>query len=241
MILVSCKKQNTPTTPDGGLSTYNIIIIDRSGSMYTIQEETVAGTDSIIKDIKSQCSDSCQQVITLMSFSSTGNIYHSLNCAADSMPVFTRNEYNPNGLTPLFDAIGETCKKAEVYVDSMNFYIVSVSIITDGLENASHIYNQDSIISMIERLSEKGWLFAYIGVGHDVENVAKSLGVKNYMTFTKSSEGTKDMIYRNRISRNNYYKKMERTINEEHKRKGRNLTNEEKAALRKNHNTDYFE
>lgn len=241
LTLVSCKKQNNQIILDKELCTYNIIILDRSGSMWPILQETVSGADSIIQDIKLQCSDSCQQIITLMSFSSKGNIYHSLHCSADSMPLFTKNDYTPEGTTPLFDAIGETCKKAEVYVDSMDFDIVSVSIITDGLENSSCTYNQAAIQTMIARLSEKGWLFAYIGAGHNVKGVADTLGIKNYMTFTKNSDGTKDMIERNRTSRFNYYKKMERSINEERKRKGRELTNDEKETLRKRQSTEYYE
>lgn len=240
LIMTSCKKQNANTLQDAGISTYNIIILDRSGSMSPIQHETVAGTDSIINDIKAQCSGSSQQMITLMSFSSEGNIFHSLHCSADSMPSFTENDYTPDGMTPLYDAIGETCKKAEAYVDSMNFDIVSVSIITDGLENDSRTYSEDSIRSMIARLNEKGWLFAYVGAGHDVESVAKSLGIKNYMTFAKSSAGTMDMIDKNRNSRFNYYQKMSRSLNEERRNKGRELTNEEKAALRKRHNAGYY-
>lgn len=241
LILGSCKKQDSQPIHDKELSTYNIIILDRSGSMSPIQQETVSGTDSIINDIRVQCTDSCEQIVTLMSFSSMGNIFHSLNCSADSMPAFTEKDYSPEGGTPLFDAIGETCKKAEAYVDSMNFDIVSISIITDGLENSSHTYSQDAIQNLIARLSEKGWLFAYIGAGHNVEDVANALGIKNYMTFTKSSEGTKYMIDQNRSSRYNYYKKMERIINDERKRKGRELTNEEKATLRKLQNTEYYE
>lgn len=241
LILGSCKKQDTQPIGNKELNTYNIIILDRSGSMSSIQHETVAGTDSIINDIRVLCTDSCEQIVTLMSFSSMGNKFHSLHCSADSMPSFTDKDYFPEGRTPLFDAIGETCKKAEAYVDSMNFDIVSVTIITDGLENSSHTYNQDAIQNMIARLSEKGWLFAYIGAGHNVADVANSLGIKNYMTFTKNSDGTKYMIEQNRTSRYNYYKKMERTINEERKRKGRELTTEEKASLRKHHNSEYFE
>ncbi len=59
-----------------------------------------------------------------------------------------------------------------------------VSVITDGLENASREYSGRAIKALVERMkNEEGWNFAFMGTNQDVEATSASLAIDNYMAF----------------------------------------------------------
>ena len=65
-----------------------------------------------------------------------------------------------------------------------------VTIITDGLENASREYSGKAIKALVERMKEEeGWNFAYIGTNQDVEAVSASLNIDNHLTFEDDDAG----------------------------------------------------
>ena len=78
-------------------------------------------------------------------------------------------------MTPLYDAIGNTITAVHRMMENDRNAIASVTIITDGYENASKEYTHTAIRSLIEAYKSEGWLFAYIGADHDVEAVSFSL------------------------------------------------------------------
>jgi hypothetical protein len=82
-------------------------------------------------------------------------------------------------MTPLYDAIGNTITKIHKLMENEENAIASVTIITDGYENASKEYSHKAIKSLIEAYKSEGWLFAYIGADHDVETVSYSLSIDN--------------------------------------------------------------
>lgn len=50
-------------------------------------------------------------------------------------------------------------------------------IITDGMENASHIYTSNEVKTMISRHKEQGWEFLFIGANIDAVETASSYGI----------------------------------------------------------------
>lgn len=71
---------------------------------------------------------------------------------------------------------------------------VSVTIITDGYENASTHWNGDSIRALVELLKADGWLFAYIGANQDVTQVSFTLSIDNALAFQATPQGTAQMF-----------------------------------------------
>ena len=65
-----------------------------------------------------------------------------------------------------------------------------VTVITDGLENASSEYSGSAIKALVERMkNEEGWNFAYIGTNQDVEVTSASLSIDNHMAFEDDDAG----------------------------------------------------
>ena len=83
-----------------------------------------------------------------------------------------------------------------------------VTIITDGYENDSRVYNAASVKEMIETLSKRGWVFTFIGANQNSEQAAKGLGIRSAMDFLASAEGSAMMWDKMNSSRRAYYKKV---------------------------------
>jgi hypothetical protein len=131
----------------------------------------------------------------------------------DALPIekvsdIAPEDYVPCCCTPLYDAVGNTITRIHGKVEGRDDVAVSVTIITDGYENASREFSGKAVKALIDAYKNEGWLFAYIGADHDVEAVAKGLSINNYMAFEKSEEGTQEMFARERSSRGKWMAKM---------------------------------
>lgn len=199
---------------------YNLIIVDQSGSMFSIRNQAIAGINETIGTIKSndrKNHEDCEQFISLVTFCSCCTSYIWENIPAQEAKTITNNDYNPCCRTPLYDAMGLSLTKLHNEIKGQKA-IASVTIITDGYENSSTEYDHTAVKSLIERLKAEGWMFAYIGADHDVESVSISLSIDHHIKFDKSIEGTKAMFARERDSRICWIDKcvkLSRTINEE--------------------------
>lgn len=175
---------------------YNLIILDKSGSMASICNEAIGGVNETVGRIKSQMKRRPQQkqLISLVAFCDCEMKYLYDNVPANLAEMISLKDYQPCCSTPLYDAVGlAICKMDKALADNP-LAAVSVTIITDGYENASSEYNLTAVRSLINSHKDKGWLFSYIGADHDVENVSISLSIDHFMSFEKSGKGVKDMF-----------------------------------------------
>ncbi|MBR1435578.1 MAG: hypothetical protein IJ584_10765 [Bacteroidales bacterium] len=172
---------------------YNVIIMDRSGSMWDIQRPAIQGFNEVlggVKAAKKKYPDTQEQFITLVLFdsSSIDNIYW--NSDPDAAEILTAETYVPGACTPLYDAMGRTLTRLEKELRGDDKHSVAVTVITDGLENSSEEYTLASIRGLVEHLKTKGWSFAYMGTDHDVQGVSVSLSITNVIQFQKTEEET---------------------------------------------------
>lgn len=79
-----------------------------------------------------------------------------------------------------------------------------VTILTDGMENASREYTRGGIKALVEELKEQRWTFTYIGTDHDVEEVADRLSIKNSLPFKNCEEGISNMFFFEKSARIRY-------------------------------------
>lgn len=203
---------------------YNLIIIDESGSMYNIKDEAIGGVNETIQVIMSaqRLHSEQQHFITLVTFND-----ERIHKVMDRLPVdvakdLSWNDYAPNGLTPLFDAMGQSLNELKGYVKKED--AVLVTIITDGMENASREYDGATIKKLVAELRECGWVITYIGTNQDVDAVADSIGINNRMSYEYSQEGASDMFETENECRMAFYGMLE----------------EKKASPSMNSNVDYF-
>jgi uncharacterized protein YegL len=189
---------------------FNVIILDKSGSMSSIARQAVDGVNETIGSIKSAQEKNPDQehIVTLVAFCGC-----EMKTIYDNVPVaeaktLTDKDYRPCCMTPLYDAIGTTISRVHALKAKEENSLALVTIITDGYENASHEFTLASISALIESYKEQGWQFTYIGADHDVEHVAFSLHIDHHMQFDKSKEGTMAMFAKERRSRNRWVSKM---------------------------------
>lgn len=168
---------------------YNLIILDRSGSMSTIINSTIAGVNETLATIRmAQQKTNIQQYVTLVSFCGCSTTTFCDNAPINDVKEFTRKDYQPCCNTPLYDAIGEAVTKLKTQVSKEEASSVSVTIITDGYENSSRKWNRHSIKALIELLKAEGWLFAFIGANQDVDQVGDTLSIDNCLAFSTASD-----------------------------------------------------
>ena len=191
---------------------FNLIILDESGSMQPIREQALVGANKTIQSIRvaQQESPDDNQMITFVTFDSGGgrpDVRKLIDCRKiDEVQDLTWDQYTPHGCTPLYDAIGFSVKDLQPKVGEGDH--VLVTIITDGYENDSRVYNAASVKEMIETLSKRGWVFTFIGANQNSEQAAKGLGIRSAMDFLASAEGSAMMWDKMNSSRRAYYKKV---------------------------------
>lgn len=186
---------------------YNVIILDRSGSMDVIRRAAVDGFNETLAGIKKaqeEYGDTQEHFVSLVTFCSC-----SMKQVYDKVPAFEAKplqmrDYEPCCCTPLYDAMGFTISGIRKDIKGNENAAVVVTIITDGYENASKEYSGYAIKQLVERLKREGWTFTYMGANQDALEVASSLSIRNAVNFDFSDEGTihamrKDSKVRHRL------------------------------------------
>lgn len=176
------------------------IVLDRSGSMNSIMEETLAGYNNFIAKQKTLDNEA---YVTLTQFDHEIIIMYNAISIRDLSPL-TKASYVPRGTTALLDAIGKTIDLTEERIslkqhDNRNKRPehVIIVIITDGHENSSSQYHRKQIFDMIRnKESEQQWDFVFIGANQDAIAEAGNLGVEpnKAMTFKADQTGTQAMF-----------------------------------------------
>lgn len=185
---------------------HNLIILDESGSMASIKPSIINGFNELVESIKGIHLQFPEQehYISIVSFNGFGTkVLHFMDDVSKLNTINSEN-YKPDSMTPLYDAMGFSFSKMQKVLESKNDYNVLVTILTDGEENTSKEYSGIAIKRMIEELSEGNWTFTYIGTDHDVEKMANNLSIKNSMVFEKNVDGIKTMFEDDYVSRIKY-------------------------------------
>ena len=113
------------------------LIIDGSGSMADIRDDTIGGHNTYINELRGKVQG--RTLVSLYVFDHAGEtrirrVY--LNKPLDEVKNLTRADYVPDGGTPLFDTVGRIIKETEVEVAGMtNKPSVLFMIQTDGMNN----------------------------------------------------------------------------------------------------------
>ena len=189
---------------------YNLLILDESGSMSSIKQQTIHGFNELIQSIRNSAKDSpeIKQLINFFSFNGRGiKEQLALTNAAEAKEL-SGNTYQPDDNTPLYDAIGYCVNKLRTAIHKETGYKVLVTILTDGEENWSKEYSHEAIAALIAELKTKDWVFTYIGANHDVEKTSFSLNITNHLSFQATVEETSAMFQKNSKSRDKFMEKI---------------------------------
>lgn len=190
---------------------FNVIILDRSGSMERIRRAAVEGFNETLAGIKKaqeKFADTQEHFVSLVTFCSceTRHVFDKIP-VADAHPL-DLEDYQPCCRTPLYDAMGITLTAMRRHVKDIEDCVVVVTIITDGMENASHEYNGQTIKELVERLRGEGWTFTYMGANQDSVEVAMKLSIRNSRNFAYNDEGTRATMEKDACTRMNFFSRL---------------------------------
>ncbi len=185
---------------------FNLIILDESGSMQSIKQATISGFNEVVQTVKGMELQFPEQehFISLVTFNGLGIKTLLFNEPVSRLELIDGEKYQPDSMTPLFDAMGSSMLRLRKVTDSLTAYNVLVTILTDGQENASREFSGEAIKKMIDELSMKNWTFTYIGANHDVVDFALKISITNTMKFEANETDMKQMFDKEKRARMNY-------------------------------------
>ena len=179
-----------------------LTIIDKSGSMKPFRGRTIEGINSDITTLKKEVDADTIILNTRLQFSALGSswgrstagdleksfVFTHIGKPVQDLIDVTENDYDPDGGTPLLDAIGYGIEKLKEFhkdeLGSDDLKII-VTIFTDGEENSSVKWNNDDIKKMIDHFQSDGkWTFTFIGCGsfEAVSKISADYGIKSANT-----------------------------------------------------------
>ena len=155
-----------------------VFIIDKSGSMCGLEDDTVGGFNAMIRKQKAlfgECLVSC------FLFDNCSKLLYD-RIPIDRIALMKAEDYVPGGSTALFDALGEAIHHiASIHkyardedVPEKTIFIIT----TDGEENSSQTYSSHRVRQMVEEETEKhGWEFLYLAANIDAAETGSSMGI----------------------------------------------------------------
>ena len=169
-------------------------IVDQSGSMAGMEQETIKGFNTQLEKIQELENQMPEQKF-LCSLTFFNSIVHDLlrNEPVRQIELLNNNNYRPGGMTALLDAVGGSIDGIEKRYgnapqnDEMSVVMV---IITDGYENASRYFTYHMVANKIASLDQTGkWTFSYLGADFDAIHTSKMMNIRkeNVMNFSKGN------------------------------------------------------
>ena len=156
-----------------------VFILDRSGSMAGLVDDTIGGFNSMIRRQKDEAG---QAYVSTVLFDNYTEVIHDRLDIRKIRPL-TRKEYYVRGCTALLDAVGQSIR----HIGNVHKYAREEDrpgktlfiITTDGMENASREYTYERVRKMIEHQREKyGWEFLFLGANMDAAREAARFGIE---------------------------------------------------------------
>ncbi len=177
-----------------------VFILDRSGSMSGLEEDTIGGFNSMLEKQKKEDGEA---LVSTVLFNNKCEVIHDRVDIHKISPM-TDKEYYVRGSTALLDAVGGAIHHishihktlGEDNVPEHTLFVIT----TDGMENSSYEYSADSVRKMIEeKKAEQDWEFLFLGANIDAVKTAGNIGISadravNYHSDSKGTELNYDGI-----------------------------------------------
>ena len=156
-----------------------VFILDRSGSMAGMEEDTIGGFNGLIEKQKQQPGEA---LVTTVLFGSHIQQLHNRVDLHNVQPL-TTNDYYVCGMTALLDAVGSTILQIDrvhqlIGEDSCPEHTMFI-ITTDGMENCSKEFTVSAVKGLIEQHQQKyGWEFLFLAANIDAAASAGKIGIQ---------------------------------------------------------------
>ena len=156
-----------------------VFILDRSGSMAGLEDDTIGGFNVMLEKQKKEPG---QALLSTVMFSNESEVIYDRADIRKVEPM-TGSQYCVGGCTALLDAIGS----AVHHIANVHKYAREEDrpgktifvITTDGMENASRRYNYTDVQKKVQHEQEKyGWEFLFLGANMDAISAARRFGIR---------------------------------------------------------------
>ena len=155
-----------------------ICILDRSGSMMAIANDTIGGFNAFVEQ---QQAEEGRARLTLVLFDNVVETPWE-HIDIESAPKLDEKTYFVRGGTALLDAVGATVSEvrgriAQMHADEKPDGVL-VLVMTDGHENQSSEYSLEQVRNLIKTTQdEEDWGYVFIGADIDAFAAGGQLGV----------------------------------------------------------------
>jgi hypothetical protein len=180
------------------------LILDRSGSMASIDEATVAGVNRFIEEQKQVPGTATLKLVQF------DDVYEEVfdspiadapELTLSKTPRSGQKTYEPRGSTALLDAVGRTITELgsglAAIPEGERPSKVIVIIMTDGLENASKVFTAPQVLDLIVQQRDiYKWDFVYLGANQDAIATAAKMGIAaaSAMPYAANSAATTNAV-----------------------------------------------
>lgn len=167
-----------------------VFILDRSGSMAGLENDTIGGFNAMIKKQKQEAGEA---FVSTVLFDNVSEVLHDRVKIAD-VPEITDRDYTVRGCTAFLDAVGgaiQHISNIQKYARREDVPAHTLFVITtDGMENASRRYTAEQVKTLIEQKKQKdGWEFLFIGANIDAVETAAHFGISKDRAVNYHADG----------------------------------------------------
>lgn len=199
------------TTP-----TFITVILDETGSMSGQEQNVIDSTNEYITGHR-EIPDCYFNLLKFDAFANYGRSFGGLNNQLNEnikneepsvrmmfekrdikdVPLLSQEDYNPRGMTNLYDAVGTAVSQLELQTSNFKESNVILVVNTDGMENASREYTAESIRTKLkDKQDNHNWKVIFLGADLTTEQsntLAGSIGIKSDSTYTYSKSATRSV------------------------------------------------
>lgn len=158
------------------MKTHITFVLDSSGSMSKIRDDTIGGFNSFLSDQRDEAGES---TVTLFEFNNSVELHYRDNPIEDANKL-SEETYTPGGQTALHDALitaiddtrSHVADRAESPPDN-----VVIVVLTDGKENASETPQEEVREQVKYQREDADWEFLFIGANQDAALTASKMGM----------------------------------------------------------------
>jgi uncharacterized protein with von Willebrand factor type A (vWA) domain len=174
-----------------------VLILDRSGSMESVREETIAMVNAVVAGELGAAGEQLDLTVALFDT--------EVELVTDGMRiskprVLTQRTYRPDGCTALHDAVVSVITHVGARLaardEALRPSAVVVAIITDGLENASTKHTLADVRRVIEHQCDVyNWQFLFLGANQDSWATGQGMGLMRDDTkdWTATPDGMQEL------------------------------------------------
>ncbi len=161
------------SSPKPSSRTHVVLVLDETGSMESVRDATVGALKEWLSGLKTDLPRDTP--VTFVRFNSARIARTIDNQPLEVVSATEFDDYAPNHMTPLLDAIGQTILQTAPHVVGDDGVLFTV--MTDGQENSSEEFTANQIRTLIEKHKEKGWKFMFLGADIDAYAMSRQFGL----------------------------------------------------------------